>query len=164
MSKDKNKTEKAKNPYKDYEEAKAAVAAKEKEVKEAKAAIKTFMKENKIKEGDEISKKLKPDYRILKDARKALETELETIQAHAKELRPARGFASKYEYPKNADGTEMDAKQKKNFRAKARAAAKKGDEPAKEEGKKKDKKADEPVKKEEGKKEEGKEKKKKKED
>ena len=122
-----------------------AVAAKETklaELKEAKANLNEFKKENKIKgDAEPEGEKLQKKYTKLQAAVETTQEELDAIKETVKELKPAKVRESKYEYPEG-----LDAKEKKKFRTAARAAAKKAEKPAKEAKKEKvekeEKKAD----------------------
>jgi hypothetical protein len=104
-----------------YEEAMEAVNLKKTALKEAKAALRGFRKENDINPDEEIADaKLAKKHGKLVAAVTEAETALEEVSTAAKELKPKAERAVKYEYPEG-----MTAAEKKKFRAKARAAAKK---------------------------------------
>lgn len=104
-----------------YEEATEAVNLKKTALKEAKAALRAFRKENDINPDEEIKdEKLAKKHGKLITAVEKAEKELEAATTAAKELKPKAERAVKYEYPEG-----MTALEKKKFRAKARAAAKK---------------------------------------
>ncbi len=112
----------------------------------AKAELKAFMKENKIKEDTEVSDKK------IRKAYEALQAKVdETKAAWKKEKGSSSGRRTQYEYPADVKTKE----EKKKYRAAQRAAkkkAEKGEKPAKEksaaksekpvEGKKKKKNTD----------------------
>lgn len=104
-----------------YEEAIEAVNLKKAALKEAKQALRAFRKENDINPDDPIEdeKLAKKSAKLVAVVEKA-ETELEEANIAAKELKPKSERVSKYEYPEG-----LTAAEKKKFRAKARAAAKK---------------------------------------
>lgn len=100
-------------------EASPKKAAKAK-LEEAKTELKTFMKENKLKEDSEPT-----DKKVIKGwkAAKAAVTE---ARAALKALKGESGRRTTYEYPKDM----TDAKERKKFRAAQRAAKKKGEKAA----------------------------------
>lgn len=104
-----------------YEEAVEAINLKKAALKDAKTALRAFRKENDINPDDEIAdeKLAKKHGKLVTSVEKA-ETELTEATDAAKELKPKAERAVKYDYP-----PEMSAGEKKKFRAKARAAAKK---------------------------------------
>lgn len=128
----------------DYNEALEAINLKKTAVKEAKTALRAFRKENDINPEEEIKdEKLAKKYAKLATALEKAETELAEVTEAAKALKPKVERPVKYEYPEG-----MTASEKKKFRTKARATAKKAakaEEPAAEKPVKKAKKAEEPV-------------------
>lgn len=115
-----------------YEEATEIANQKKEELRTAKGEFKEFRKENKLKADTEPEDpKLAKQYGKLSKAVEAAEEAYNTAAEEAKKLKPAVTRASQYEYPEG-----MTAQEKKRFRAKARAAARKaakGEEaPAKE--------------------------------
>lgn len=117
--------------YKTLEEAQKAYDAKKKESRAAYDAIKAFEKENKLGFGRvPADKKLAKKQTELKAKHDELKAELGVIETAIRELKPKverSSFVKKYEYPANPDGSEMSADDKKAYRRKARAAAKKGE-------------------------------------
>ena len=112
------------------------------EVKASKKELVKFRKENGLKSGEEPG-----DPKLLKTLKKlvsnieAKEKQLVAVKAEVKELTPKKtgGFAAKYDYPKVKDEEtgeerEMDAKEKKAYRVKARAEAKKAEKADAKEG------------------------------
>lgn len=103
---------------------------------EVKAAYKKFLKANDLKEGEDsddpkIAKKLKTHLKAVKEAEAA-------IKAAKKAGKPAKAErVSSYDYPADC----VTAEDKKKFRTKARAAAKKGEKAAKKDAKAADKAA-----------------------
>lgn len=132
--------------YKTLEEAQKAYDAKKSESREAYDKVKAFEKKNKLGFGKESTdKKIAKEHKTLKDAHKALKAELGVIEDAIKELKPKverSSFVKKYDYPKNEDGSEMSADEKKAYRRKARSAAKKGENLEEVDEKKASKKAD----------------------
>jgi hypothetical protein len=116
-----------------FEEAVTAKETKFGELKEAKAALIEFKKENKLKgdaEPDDV--KLTKKFGKLKDAVDSAQEDFDAAKVTVKELKPAKERQVKYDYPEG-----ISAQDKKKFRAAARAAAKK-----EEKGEKKSKKDD----------------------
>lgn len=102
------------------------------EMRTAKKELVKFRKSNKLKaeevpEDEKLAKTLKK----LKQVVETKEAEVAKIKAEIKASKPTRkGFATKYTYPtivdeETGEEREMDAKEKKAFRTKARAEAKK---------------------------------------
>lgn len=127
-----------------HDQALELVTTKKEELKEAKTALKDFRKENSLKEGEEpkeekLAKKLA---RLVAAQDKAVEA-LDQARETEKELRPKAERPSKYDYPEGLSNAE-----KKKYRAKARAEAKRAlkeaDKPKEEKaGKVKEEKAGE---------------------
>ena len=116
------------------------------ELKSAKKDLVKFRKTNKLK-ADQTpeDEKLAKTMAKLQKAIEAKEAAVKEIKEEIKASKPARGFKTKYTYPTVVDEDsgeerEMTAAEKKKFRAKARAEAKKA-EKGEEAPKKKEKKA-----------------------
>lgn len=87
----------------------------------AKTNLKTFMKANKLKEDSEpTDKKVKKEWA-------GLQAEVKTAKEALKALKGSSGRRTTYEYPKDM----TDPKDRKRYRAKMRAEAKKGEKAAK---------------------------------
>lgn len=111
----------SKNKDLTYEEAIEIANQKKEELRTAKAELKAFRKENKLKADEEPEdQKLAKQFNKLAKAVEAAEEAHTTAAEEAKKLKPATTRVSKYEYPEG-----MTAQEKKRFRAKARAAARK---------------------------------------
>jgi hypothetical protein len=120
-----------------YEQAVEVVEEKKATLKTAKAEAREFRKENKLRPDDEpadekVAKKLGKVNAAVEKAQK----ELDEAMAKAKELKPKTVRESQYDYPEG-----MTAQEKKKFRAKARAEARRAEKAATEgESPKKEKK------------------------
>lgn len=133
-----------------FEDAVTAKETKHTELKEAKATLSEFKKENKIKGEDAPEdEKLAKKFNKLVKAVETAQEDFDEAKALAKELKPAKERETKYEYPEGMD----DPKEKKKFRAAQRSASKKEEKADKKADKKKgkekedDKKSDKKVKK-----------------
>lgn len=108
------------------EQAQEAAALKKDELRTAKAELKTFRKENKLKPdetpGEEkVAKKMA---KLMSNVEKA-EKALEEANAMVKELKPAKSRVSSYDYPEG-----MTAAEKKKYRAKMRREKKSAEKAA----------------------------------
>lgn len=120
-------------------------------MKTAKAELRTFKKENGIKNPEEIKdKKIRKEHVKLQKAVDAASENLDAINEACKELKPASSaFAQKYTYPEGMD----DKAERKKYRAKmrreaaqaAKAEAGEGEEVKEEKKTKKAKKEEKPV-------------------
>lgn len=91
-------------------------------LKAAKADLKAFRKENKIKPGEEpTDEKLTKKFNKLVKAVEEAESELVKADTAIKELTPPKGRATTYTYPEDV----VTAADKKKYRAKMRRDAKK---------------------------------------
>ena len=118
-------------------------AAKE-EAAVAKSEKRDFEKENKLAKGEDHSKdaKLGKKWTKLNEMQAKKDKAVNDIRTALEDAKPEKKErVSRYEYPLNEAGKEMDASEKKKYRAKMRAAAKKADK-EKAGGEKKSKKAD----------------------
>lgn len=118
---------------KTHEEAMENVTNLQAEVKEHKAALTAYFKDNKLKRNDDHSdskhgKKIAALEKKIERSREKLEKAKEA----AKALKPKKERASKYNYPEG-----LTAEERKKYRAKMRAQEKKGEAPAKKKTSKK---------------------------
>ena len=109
-----------------YEQAQEAASVKKEALKAVKAEAKEFRKENKLRPDDtptdeKLAKKLAKLTSAVEKAQKEYDDAVEAMKA----LKPKTVRQSKYEYP---DG--MTAQEKKRFRAKSRAEARKAEKAA----------------------------------
>jgi hypothetical protein len=123
----------AKKKFADKAEAKKALETAKEESAAAKQELRAFEKENKLEKGGDHSSNKK--WSKLNKAYTAKQAEVEEIREALKEVKgPRKERVSKYEYPAEA----KTAADKKKWRAKMRAEAKraeKGDKPAKKKDK-----------------------------
>ena len=102
-------------------------------LKDARKELVKFRKANGLKAGEEPEDaKLQKTLKKLTQAVQAQEKELDRVKEELKEMRPKRGFTTKYTYPtvvdeKTGEEREMTKAEKKRFRAKARAKKKKAE-------------------------------------
>lgn len=129
------------------EQATEAVQLKKDAVKTAKAELRAFRKENKLKPDDvpgevKIIKSLDKLTKKLDEA----QAELEAAQEVEKSMRPAKGRAAKYEFPADcvtaADKKKYRAKKRREAKAELKAAEKAANPDASEEKKSKKKSKD----------------------
>jgi len=107
--------------YKTYEEALAAQKALKVEVKNDKAGLTAYLKQNKLKRNVDHSDDKKHGKKIAafqKRIDRAM-AKLETTNGLVKDMKPKKERSYKYDYP---DG--LTAEEKKKFRQKARAESK----------------------------------------
>lgn len=114
--------------------------AKAKEAKKANKALEAYLKENNLDPSKDWTKDKKHGKKI-KELLAISKTKTEKADDSLKEVKKAKkaGSTMKYDYPL-VDGREMTSEEKKKYRVKMRAEAKKAGKPAKEEKVKEDKK------------------------
>ena len=113
---------------KTHEEAIEAVESLKQEVKDNKEKLTAYLKENKLKRNnlpEPDSKHGKKIAKIEKSIERSRE-KLEKAKQTAKDLKPKKERAVKYDYPEG-----MTAEEKKKYRAKMRAQANKAGKPKK---------------------------------
>lgn len=108
-----------------YEEASKAYESLKKVSTDAHRKVQGFVLKHKVKkdEEDKLDKKLQKELKELRSAYKAAKAETVAAEEVMKALKPASTRNAKYDYP--ADITTAD--EKKKYRAKMRAEAKKAD-------------------------------------
>lgn len=121
---------------KTFEEAQAVLATAKAEKKEALASLRSYCAENKLKQKVEPTEaKHQKKWKSLTEAYEKAKEMVEAAETHAKELKPSGNRKTKYEYP---DGVTT-AEEKKKYRAKLRADAKKAEKAANKAASKKEK-------------------------
>jgi len=125
----------AKQKFADHDEAIEAQTAGKAKVRDAKDALTSYIKENKLKRNVDYTNDKKHGAKITKlsNAVEKASEALVKINDAVKDLKPSKAKASKYDYPEGLTNEE-----KKKFRQAARSAAK-----PKKEGKEKKEKAPE---------------------
>lgn len=106
--------------------------AKAKEAKKANKALEAYLKENNLDPSKDWSKDKKHGKKI-KELLAVSKVKTEKADESLKEVKKAKkaGSTMKYDYPL-IDGREMTSEEKKKYRVKMRAEAKKANNPAKE--------------------------------
>lgn len=126
---------------KTYEQAQEELASAKATRKECNEAMAEFLKENKLKKGEDYSghsdEKIAKKWKKLAAAQTEARAAVTAAEEAEKALKPKAERASKYEYPEDV----VTADDRKKYRAKMRNAAKAaeaGEKPAKKEKKAKD--------------------------
>lgn len=117
----------AKAKIKTYDEAVAAQVDGKQDIKDAKVALTSYYKENKLKRSDEHEGKHGKRIERLEAAVERAQDNLAKANELAKDLKPPTVRKTKYDYPDDIDTPEK----RKKYRQAQRAAKNKKDKPTK---------------------------------